>query len=240
MPSWFKRDEKLPPELEGKSPEDVVKSLKEAEELKTRLTALEGERVTEREQVTTLTNQFNEVKTRLQAAEANNNRQPPKPPEELVNFVEDGDKAFQQRVGPIADLAVRNAISTARMLAQQQLNNQDMNNGGRTMDGRLFQAWGQEIDQDAKKYASTAMMTPQAWIGIYMMIKGIHSDELADPEVRKKKYNFLESGRSGAPPPPEVKNEDVLTDQEKHVADKMGVKYEDYLKRKKSMQFVNA
>jgi hypothetical protein len=84
------------------------------------------------------------------------------------------------------------------------------------------------------------MTSPQAWIGIFYYLKGLHSDELRDPETRKKKYNFIEPSASQATPEDKKPKspEEELTPAEKHVADKMGVTYENYAKRKKAMQFV--
>ena len=125
----------------------------------------------------------------------------------------------------IAD-AVNTAAMTARMLAQQQLNNQDMASpaDARSMDGRLFQAWSADIDAEAKKYPQIQLATPQAWLGIFYYLKGTRADDLANPEIRKKKYgNFLESGVSSVAPRSEPEKKDELTDAEKHVADKMKV-----------------
>ena len=240
-----KKKEKLPDRFKDKSEDDILKMLDDADKDKTRITELETKDAERETKVTEIQTQFNDVKARLAAAEANPK---PKPDgggnnDELANFVEDPDKAFGQRVAPVANIAIQTAAMTARMLAQQQLNNADMASNGKTMDGRLFQHWNGEIDAEAKKYQTVQLTTPQAWLGIYMYLKGVHADELRDPEIRKKKYNFMEPAVSGVSANNDGKEKpasDQLTDAEKHVADKMGVKHEDYLKRKKAMQYVNA
>jgi hypothetical protein len=209
-----------------------------------RVTELEAKDAERDKEVTTIKTEFESVKAKLAAAEAN--RQTPKPDantEEPANFVEEPDKAFAQRMAPLANITLQNAAMTARILAQQQLDNMDAMSGGKTMDGRLFRAWGTEIDAAAKKYQTIQLGSPDAWIGIFYHMKGLHADELRDPEVRKRKYNFMEpasqtvsTSDDGKPKPAS----EQLTDAEKHVADKMGVKHEDYLKRKKSMVMVNA
>ena len=162
------------------------------------------------------------------------------------SILENPDREITDKVNelnaPLANLTIQTSVQTARMLAQQQLNNADMASGGKNMDGRLFQAWGSEIDAEATKYRPIQLTTPQAWLGIFYYLKGVHADELRDPETRKKKYNFLEPATSGAPPKgTDDKKTGVegLTDAEKHVADRMGVTYENYAKRKQSMQYVN-
>jgi len=245
MPNWFKKEEKLPPELEGKTPEQVAASLKEAEDLKTRLATLEAERTTEKNLVETMKNDFNATKTRLQELEANAKKQPPPPPVEKVGFVEDGDQAFTQRfneqVAPTTAIAVTAAQQVARMSAENHLSSLDSQNN--TMDARLFRAWAQDIDGEAKKYNPTQLIQPQSWLSIFYFIKGIRAEELANPEIRKKKYSFLEPARSNGTPPTNNDNKpanEQLTPEELRVANRMGVSPENYLKRKKSMQFVNA
>ena len=215
-------------ETKSKASEDKQK------ELEQKLSDLEAQRVTERSAVEQMNTEFERIKTSL--AEAERNKQ--KPPEEPTDFDEDPEKAFNQRINPLAQATVLNAAQTARILAQQQLDNQDSTNGT-SMDGRLFRAWNAEITAESSKYPAQALMKPENWLGIFFYIKGMRSDELSNPEVRKKKYAFLESGRSGSPPPPEKVNEgDKLTDEELHICDRMGVKPENYLKRKKELKFV--
>ena len=239
-----KKKEKVPKIFEGKSEDDILKMLEDASKDKETIVGLQTKVAEQDTMVSNINNEFNNVKARLAAAEARPN--PPKKQEnqELHDFVEHPDEAFSERVAPIANIAVQNAAITARILAQQQLDNADMNSNGKTMDGRLFRAWSQEIDASAKKYQAIQLGNPDAWIGIYFHIKGLHADELSNPETRKKKYNFMES----ASPATIVNKEDdsskpadqQLTPKELHVAEKMGVTPENYLKRKKAMEMVGA
>lgn len=249
---WFdkmkrkeEKENELPPELRDKTMEEVAQTLRDAAETKTKLAALETERVKEREQVAALGSEFDKVKQRLVAAEANlNKRENPPKSEEPADWDLEPAKAARQTMEPLVNLTISNAAMTARILALQTLDNEDMSSpaDSKSMNGRLFRAWEQEINEESKKYNVAAMGQPQAWLGIYYLVKGRHADELANPETRKKKYNFVESASQGGPPPKEKEKDGVeaLTDQEKHVADKMKVSYENYAKRKKSMQFVNS
>jgi hypothetical protein len=242
--------EKLPKEIQDASPEDIVKRLADAEKLKADHAELQRKQAESDTKVTEISNEFEQVKARLAAAEAK-----PKPadkPADRVdptpeNMLERPAEVLNQRLGPLEAATVRNGVSMSRMMAQQQLDGADMSSGGKTMDGRLFRAWSAEIDAEARKYQAVTLMTPEAWLGIYWYLKGIHGDELRDPETRKKKYAFLEPAASGAPGPNGPGSDsrpkdgpESLTDQEKHVADKMGVTYENYAKRKKGMVMVNA
>jgi phage I-like protein len=230
----------IPDSLKDKSLDEITALLNEAPQLKTKLGELETSRTSDTEKVTTLSRELADTKARLASIEGNRQQAPQNQNEELANFVEEPDKAFTQRVGPVASLAVRTSAQTARILAQQQLDNSDMSSNGKIMDGRLFRAWGGEIDQEAQKYQTVQLTDPKAWIGIFYYLKGTKADELRDPEIRKTKYNFLEPSVVGGAPPPEKKNDDVLTDEEKRVAARMGVSEENYLKRKKAIRFVGA
>jgi hypothetical protein len=241
--------EKIPPELRDASPEDIVKKLADAEKLKADLAEAQRKSAEQDTKVTEIQNEFEQVKARLAAAEAKP-KGDQKPPDRVdptpENMLENPKGVLDTRLGPLEAATIRNGVTTSRMLAQQQLDGADMASGGKTMDGRLFRAWASEIDAESRKYQAVTLMTPEAWLGIYWYLKGIHGDELRDPEVRKKKYSFLEPAASGAPGPngpgSDTRPKDgpeSLTDQEKHVADKMGVSYENYAKRKKSMQFTS-
>src|SRR5271165_3456381 len=182
----------IPDELKDKSAEEITALLKEAPSLKTKLAETEAARAADADKVTKISTEFELVKTRLAAAEANRNAPPKGQEEDPANFVEEPDKAFAQRVGPLATITLQNAANTSRILAQQELDNMDMASENKTMDGRLFRAWSAEISSESKKYQVAQLATPQAWLGIFYYLKGTHADELRDPEVRKKKYNFLE------------------------------------------------
>ena len=239
--------EKLPQRLRDASPEDIIKELEATDKLKSDLAAAQAAQAAQDAKVTEISNEFEQVKTRLAAAEANRNEPPPKKKEPVAatpeNMLENPQGVLDTRLGPLEAVTIRNGASMSRMMAQQQLDGADMASGGKTMDGRLFRAWSAEIDTESRKYQAVTLMTPEAWLGIYWYLKGIHGDELRDPETRKKKYSFLEPATSGAPGPgnnePKKDGVEGLTDQEKHVADKMNVSYENYAKRKKAMVMVN-
>jgi hypothetical protein len=217
-------------EAKAKASEDKSK------ELEIKLQEQETQRAEERNAVEAMNTEFQNIKQRLIDAE----KKAEKKDEEIPDFDTDPEKAFNHRVRPLADVAVMNAAQTARILAQQQLDNKDMNNSG-SMDGRLFRAWEQDILAQSSKYPTQQLMVPEAWLNIFYHIKGLRSDELANPELRKKKYPFLESGRGGTPSPSDdEKKGDKLTEEELRVCSRMGVTPENYLKRKKELKFVGA
>lgn len=241
MATWWGKDEdKVDPKLKGKSQEDILKMMDDANASKERVAALEAERIAEREQVTRMGSEFASIKGKLDSIEANRGAPLKKEEtEEHANFVEDPDAAFNGRAKPLAQLAANTAAITAKMLAQQHLDNEDMVKD--TKNGRLFRAWDGEIMQVAQNTNILALGNAATWVEIYYRVKGIHSDELGNPETRKKNYSFLEP--SSHQQVNNVDNStkpaaDQLTDQEKIVAGKMGITPEKYLERKKGMQFV--
>lgn len=235
---------KLPKVFENKSEDDIVKMLEESAKDKEELQGLRTKVADQDKAVDEIKTEFDKVKSRLADAEANRNKPPEKKQDdEVVSFIDDPEKALAQRVGPLAAITIQNSAQTSRMLAQQDLDNADLASGGKTMDGRLFRAWSRELDQEARKYPTQTLTTPDAWKGIFYYLKGVHAEELNNPEIRKKKYNFLEPSSTTVSTHVEDEKKtpsDQLTDAEKHVADKMGVSHENYLKRKKAMTVVSA
>lgn len=244
--AWFKdRDEKVDPKLQGKSQADILKMMEEAEKATARAAELEKERVAERETVNTLNSQFAAIRGKLETIEKNNQPPPPKAEPDIDhNFIDDPDAAFNQRAKPLAQMTVATAIAQARMLAQSELDSRDLTSNGTTHDGRLYRQWRAEIEGYANQKPQLELANPQTWVDLYLKVKGLHVDELANPETRKKNYAFMESAASSAPPTPEDKSklpaEQQLSAMELKVAAGMKMTPEAYLKRKQSLQFVGA
>src|SRR5437588_6724891 len=198
-----KEEEKLPPRLRDKTPEQIAKELEDADKLKSDLELEKAARAADAEKVTQIETEFAQVKERLAAAELKS-KSPERRDEgsEVTpeNILADPKKVLDSRLAPLEAITIQNNARTARMLAQQQLDNADAASGGKSMDGRLFRAWTAEIDAESRKYNAINLIHPDAWIGIFYHMKGVHADELRDPETRKKKYNFLEPSASGAGP----------------------------------------
>lgn len=244
-----KEEDKLPPRLRDKTPEQIAKELEDADKLKADHELLKASQAESDKKVEEITSEFEQVKQRLAAAEANQNKAPDKKDGKVEatpeNMLENPKGVLDTRLAPLEAVTIQNAASTSRILAQQQLDNADSMSNGKSMDGRLFRAWGSEIDAESRKYAAIQLIKPEAWLGIFYYLKGTHADELRDPEIRKKKYNFLEPSSTSVVSDNNNGNNkkdgvEGLTDQEKHIANMMHVSYENYAKRKKEMQFVNS
>jgi hypothetical protein len=245
--TWFdrvkeKKKDDIPEVFKDKSEDDILKMMKDAAGAQDQVKELLAKDARNTETVERIKTEFEVVKERLRVAEAKA-APPAKKPDEEHNFVEHPDEAFAERNAPTLNLTIQTAATTARMLAQQNLLNMDAS--GNSKDGRLFQMWSAEIDAESRKYPAPTLTNINAWLGIFYYLKGIHADELRDPETRKKKYSFLEPAASseGRQPEPDGKpktGSESLTDAEKHVADKMHVSYEAYAKRKAAMNISGA
>src|SRR5271163_3445019 len=234
----------LPDAMKNKTPEELRAIIEGASTAEARIAALEAEKAAATSAATAATTQFNEIKARLTSIEANGRPAPVKQDEgERANFIEDPDRAFNERAAPLANLTVASAAMTAQMLAQQELDNRDMQSGGRNHDGRLFRAWQGEIQAKAKTQPQTNLVYPNTWIDIFFLIKGQHADELRDPDARKKNYSFMEPASTEATRKEDNSGKpavDQLTPQELKVAERMHVTPENYLMRKKKMQYIGA
>ena len=101
-----KEENKIPPELEGKTPEQILAALKEGDAFKARAEAAEAKATQLGAQFTELNTEVDKVKAELASRDAAQSRQTITQTEELANFVEDPDKAFGQRVAPLEQVAV--------------------------------------------------------------------------------------------------------------------------------------
>jgi len=199
-----------------------------AKALEEKLAKLNEEREAERKALEQMRQEFDLVKQKITET-----AQQAQQPEQPVDFDTNPEQAVNQRLAPLASVAISNAVQTSRLLAQQQLDNLDMANN--TMDGRLFRAWTAEIDAEGKRYPPQSLVTPEAWLGIFYYLKGRKADELSNPEIRKKKYSFLESAAKSEPTPQvKTQDEDKLTPEEQRICDRLGISPEVYIKNRKA------
>ena len=231
----------IPESMKSKTPAEIKAYLEAQAAKDAEIAALKAQQATDRETLTTVQSQFASVKSKLDEIEANAQRPPNKTQEKPPDFVEDPDGAYNARATPLLAATLITGQNQARMQAQWELDNRDRDSQGKLIDGRLFRHWMVDINKEAQAYQPAALINMNTWLDIFYKIKGWRSDELNDPEARKKKYAFLETGASNVTPPQaDATKKDELTDNEKKIADRMGVKHEDYLKRKKAMTFVGA
>jgi hypothetical protein len=229
MPWGNRKEEELPESLKGKTPDQIAFELEEAKKLKERFDKLEAKDA-ERD---TAFNSFASTQTQLaDALKAINERTTPKPvvnndPREPASFITDPDLAFNERVAPLASITMQTAAITAKQEAQRAFfrkQSTEKNN----IDGTLFEKFEGEILEMAKNCTPQQLANPATWAHLYYNVKGRHTDEI----VSNPKAFFTEDAKR---PPSEGGggNEPQPTDQEKRIAEKMGVPIENYMKNKK-------
>lgn len=225
-----RKDEDLPAELKGKTPEQVAQELKDAQVLKTRLDALEAKN-TERDTMfqsfsTTqgeLVNTLKAVNERITTPV----RTTPVVDNEPASFITDPDLAFNQRIGPLAAVTMQIGATAAKqeaLAALRRKQSTEKNN----IDGSLFERFESEILEQAKNCTPAQLANPATWAHLFYNVKGRHTDEI----VQNPSAFFTEQVTRTAHD--DTQPGDKLTDQELAIATKMGVKPENYLKNRKA------
>lgn len=235
----------------GMSPSEIKKALTDAKELKTKNEELEGKFTTLNTELETTKGSYAEVKGRLDSLEANASRKAKgtDEPKTKTSFLDDEDKAFNERavetMAPVAMMAMNAAKSAARMGAKNSLFGKRIQtpNGAISLTN-LWDKWSSEIDNAANEMAKTniaALQYEQTWLNLFQFIKGQHIDELmAKPET------FVESAASNRDTKVgDDKKPDTLDEEQSEIAKKMarygkGVTKEKILEARKKMNFVNA
>lgn len=232
------------------TPEQIKQAIADKTALETKLAAQQTELDKTKTDLATVNNSFTETKSRLDALEANGDRNKKTPdnnqPPQLTSFLDNEDQAFSERfnrgAAPIAQVALEAARNTARMSARMALDGQFLDTtGGRIPLMKLWDKWANEIDAAAKEVQLVALGNTQTWLNLLDYVIGKHSKELLG-----KTSEFVESVQThtnkkiGDEPPPEK-----LNDEENSVLAKMGkytggrVTEKSYKETRDKMKFVN-
>jgi hypothetical protein len=184
----------------GMTPKEIRDAVAASKELKEKHTSLETEFNTTKTALSSLEGSFNETKNKLNELEANSRRQPEKTNNEerplKTSFIDDEDKAFNERfnerVSPIAQTALNAARNSAKMAAKMSLHGQFITTpGGRISLTRLWDKWEGEIETDSKQVNLAALGDMTTWINMFNYVKGKHINEMmAEPQT------FVESVQS--------------------------------------------
>lgn len=241
---WFGgREEEVPEELRGKSPAEIAQELKDAREMKTKLEASEAK-------VTDLTNKFesfgSDLDTKLDARFATLREsfvaKPEKKEEnqQMADFLSEPDRAFAERAAPLTGVVLNTAAYIAKTTAKEKLQRKQRAEPGKNFDGFFFEKYEDEIATLARTVPAAQLGNPETWEHIYYNVKGRHAEEIAAQLHDGSLANLVEGASAGARSGGfgDDKKDEKLTDQEIRIAAKMGVKPEDYAKRKKEMSGV--
>jgi hypothetical protein len=133
-----------------------------------------------------------------------------------TNFFEDPDKAFGERLAPLAAVALQTQAGLAEMNARNRF-------------GKDFTRWGEEINTLAASHTNLADKgNPQFWENIVNMIRGRHAGEIEE-SAAKGQFYFTEqpggAGGGGSSESPESK----LSDAELKAAKAFGMTAKEFL-----------
>lgn len=176
-------------------------------------------------------NEFNQLQGRLNDIEANNRRQQAPQEPTRTSVLVDEDRAFAERLAPLAVGQLQQAAAMARTLAQQELRNDPRHK-------KLLEKYGKDVDAVFAKIPLQSQGFVESYRNAFFIGVGPHMNELFDAASKREGDLFTESG--GGTPPAEPQKPDKLSDEELKIASRMRVTPEQYLKRKKSMSMVGA
>src|SRR5689334_17991602 len=103
----------------------------------------------------------------------------------------------------------------------------------------IMNKYAKEIEEKFGTVHLSQQIYPQSYLNCINVVLAEHLDEILDAQVKGSGEFAVEPGGGGNPPPP-PKDSDKLTEEEQKIAKRMGVKPEDFLARRKAMQFVGA
>jgi len=238
--------DKLGEEL-GLTPEQLRTQIASAKSEKERADRLEKDLSTTKGTLSTMENSFTETKSRLDQLEANSNRRDEKKePTQKTSFIDDEDKAFNERfmeqAGPLAATALKAAANSAKMAARMSLQGKRVNTpGGPISLLTLWDRWINEIEKDSTQVPYQTLGDFQTWINLFNYVKGKHFDEMmAEPKTFIESVETHTDGRVGG----DADDKKELNKEELEAVKKMS-KYakhitpETYQKVKEGMKFVN-
>jgi hypothetical protein len=156
-------------------------------------------------------------------------------PEPMADFLTDPERAFAQRIAPLAGVVTATASFAAKNAVRDKLQRSQRNSAGKNFDGYFFEKFEGEIDQLAATCTPQQLANPATWEHLFYNVKGRHADEIAAQFTDGSLRNIVESGTAGARRADEVHDETKLTEQETRIAAKLGMKPEDYLEQKKKI-----
>jgi hypothetical protein len=243
MPSkWFgSKESDVPEELRDKSPAEIAAELKTLRESAAKVTDLETKLAESNTKFETFKTDF-ESGLDNRFATLRDSLKPPvkQTPQEMTDFLSDPDKAFAERAAPIVGIAMHTAAYMAKNQAKEKFQRLQRTQPGKNYDGYFFEKFEDEITALARTVPAQQLGMPETWEHIYYNVKGRHSEEIGAQMHDGTLSNLMESSSAGTRGGGfgDDKKDEKLTDQEIRIAEKMGVKPEDYAKRKKEMSGV--
>lgn len=221
------RDEDLPEDFRGKSPEEIKKILEEARQAQTMLETLKTEKDSLQTQFESQRTEFDSLKAKIaemEAAQAQAQAQAaPATQEEPPSIWSDPERWHAERNKGVESVALMSGMLTARMVVE---------NGLEDHDKKIWKKYSKEIDQTMQGFNPAQRTMPQSWMLALNVVKGNHMNEILKAQSEGNEF-FAEapSGSSPAPEPDSIK----LTEQEQEACEKFHWDPKRYLAQKKKM-----
>lgn len=230
MALWGRKEIKeddLPEELRGKSPEEIAKFIKDSAELRATLDQMQTERDGLKTQIDSQRTEFDGMKAKLaeleaNAANANQQNQPPDA-DEPASIWTDPDKWHAERNRGVENVALMSGMLTARMAFENSLSGNDRN---------VWRKYTKEIDQTMNGFTPVQRTLPQSWGLALNVVKGNHMNDIL--KAQSEGTDFFAEGSSGHNPPASP-DEVKLTAQEEEACEKFHWDPKRYLAQKKKM-----
>lgn len=231
MPLIDRNDLTFPAEWKDKTDEEILVLMKAGTTAQTELKAAQDLAVAKEQELQTANAERDVAKAKAAAAADPANPlnkpelAPAVDPNKPIDFWDDPDGAFNQRLTPIALQMFTQGAQTAEMFIRQQ-------------NPKLFAKFGDEIMELMKTVPLQQRPLFATWNNAIDMVKGRHVAEFVEDAKAGKNEFFTEPASGGAPRPPDddsKKPEDKLSDQEIKIAARMRMTPEQYLKQKEGM-----
>lgn len=238
MAFFDKSNAKLPDELKDASQEDLVEAIRFYKENRERLAQTTSELETAKQTIANVETQFTDTKGRLAALEASiaaekQQKRTPPPAEAPTDFFEDPEKAFNQRQGP-RDMLM---LNTAAQVAQMGFEGGLMAEPGKFGDDpKVYKKYRSEVTDLIRREPLANQANPQAWKNAFLLIKGLHSDDIADARKKNDSEFFGETPKTAVNQ--DTKPVDEITDADRAAAKRYGLKPEEVFESRRSLKIM--
>ena len=181
----------VPESLRGKTPEQIASDLElaakagtESKDLKTQLQQKDA-------QLVTVNTELGQMKDQIKGLEVGQvdkgrGRNDPSPP---TSVLEDEDKAFTERLGPLVTGVLSLAAQTAKMIAESRIRQKPAH-------ARLLSRYQADVDKLYATVPAQYQQYPETYENVFNQVLGGHLEELMAEQAKAGGSLFVESATS--------------------------------------------